>query len=1034
MSMQYTSESKMERDLINQLVSGVSQWTERPDLRTEDDLWNNFRQKLEQNNVDVLDGVPLTELEFQQIKNQLNFPTFYDAAKWLAGENGIAKVQVQREIATLGTIRLRVINRQDIAGGISSYEVINQVQAVKRSGMDQNRRFDVTLLINGLPMIHIELKNRTHPYMDGFRQIKKYLQEGKFTGIYSCLQLFVISNGTDTRYIATAQDTKLNEQFLTKWVDESNEPVDDYINFADKVLSIPMAHKMVTQYTVIDNDKKALIALRPYQIHAIEAVKEASKTRTSGYVWHTTGSGKTLTSYKVARNLLMIPSIDKTIFIVDRVDLDQQTTASFQSYAENDVIDIDETDNVNELINRLLSANRNVIVTTIQKLHHVMRRFENKQDTPRYKKLTHLNLAFVVDECHRAISAQKKREIEQFFINSLWYGFTGTPIFAENAHAEVGELPRTTEQQYGERLHQYTVKEAIHDRAVLGFQVEYKRTISEYQLDEMIARIKMGNSRDELNPEILRTVMAMDVKDKEKLIPAEAFLSEAHMLQVVDSIVNRSRNKLGFVKGPGQTYDALLTTSSIEQAQKYYKLFKAVKNGTSKIKIDESVKKVLPDFPKVAITYSISENDETSIENQRVMKECIADYNEEFGTSYSMETIRQYNSNINDRLARKKSQYLSRAAQLDIVIVVDRLLTGFDAPCMSTLFIDRAPMQPQNLIQAFSRTNRLFTTDKKFGQIVTFQTPALFEAQVKNALILYSNGGENDVLAPTWQESRDNFVKAIEALLLIAPNVSDIVIQGASDESLRRYAKAFQNVDKAFSAIRVYSDFDESMLGTEFSLTFDKWEEYRGKYENVIDELKKRREGGGTLVDNIEFDVSYELETTHTEEINYEYIISLIQSYVPSTSSEGQEVLFNSVGKKAEAEVNGFIEELFKSNPKIATMLNEIWQGILSNPNKYKDVNISELLEDKSREARDYAYQTFARKWGVKEHIVSYMGDTYNPRNETQPGESELVKTADYTKYKEITEDPVSRLKYKRAITTDLKQMIEADILPLRRK
>ena len=350
MGVKFTSESEMERSLINELVSGVSQWTYRADLKSEADLWNNFKNKLENNNANVLKEIPLTEQEFQQVKTQLTFPTFVDAAKWLAGENGIAKVQVQREDASLGTIRLSVLWREDIAGGHSSYEVVSQVKIMKNDEMDRNRRFDVSLLINGLPMIQIELKNRAHSYMDAFRQVQKYMQQGKYTGIFSCLQMFVVSNGTDTRYIASAVCGKLKEQFLSTWVDKNNKAVNNYLDFTEHVLSIPQAHKMVTQYTVIDSKKKALILLRPYQIHAIEAIKDASKRQESGYVWHTTGSGKTLTSYKVARNLLQIPSLDKTIFIVDRIDLDQQTTSSFISYAEHDVIEIDETDNVTDLI------------------------------------------------------------------------------------------------------------------------------------------------------------------------------------------------------------------------------------------------------------------------------------------------------------------------------------------------------------------------------------------------------------------------------------------------------------------------------------------------------------------------------------------------------------------------------------------------------------------------------------------------------------------------------------------------------------
>ena len=387
MGVKFTSESEMERSLINELVSGVSQWTYRADLKSEADLWNNFKNKLENNNANVLKEIPLTEQEFQQVKTQLTFPTFVDAAKWLAGENGIAKVQVQREDASLGTIRLSVLWREDIAGGHSSYEVVSQVKIMKNDEMDRNRRFDVSLLINGLPMIQIELKNRAHSYMDAFRQVQKYMQQGKYTGIFSCLQMFVVSNGTDTRYIASAVCGKLKEQFLSTWVDKNNKAVNNYLDFTEHVLSIPQAHKMVTQYTVIDSKKKALILLRPYQIHAIEAIKDASKRQESGYVWHTTGSGKTLTSYKVARNLLQIPSLDKTIFIVDRIDLDQQTTSSFISYAEHDVIEIDETDNVTDLIKKLLSADRTVIVTTIQKLNYVMRRFEGQEETPKFKKM-----------------------------------------------------------------------------------------------------------------------------------------------------------------------------------------------------------------------------------------------------------------------------------------------------------------------------------------------------------------------------------------------------------------------------------------------------------------------------------------------------------------------------------------------------------------------------------------------------------------------------------------------------------------------
>lgn len=380
--------------------------------------------------------------------------------------------------------------------------------------------------------------------MDGFWQIKKYIGEGKFTGIFSAVQMFVISNSVNTKYFSAAGDTELNPKFISGWLDKDNNPITDYIDFAKSVLSIPAAHEMVARYTVLDEDAKKLILLRPYQIHAIEAIREASKTGRSGYVWHTTGSGKTLTSYKATRNLLMdIPALDKAVFLIDRKDLDTQTTMAFQAYANNDLVDVDETDNVNDLKKKLKSGDRQVIVTTIQKLQRlIMKRLQ--EDMPEYRKIRNLKIAFVVDECHRAVTPGMKRELERFFGNSLWFGFTGTPRFAENPYPQMGDLPRTTEELYGERLHKYTIQNAIHDNAVLGFQVEH------------------NGPKD-----------IADETDK------NAYDNEAHMLKVLDVILNKSYHKLGFQNGRGMAYEGLLTTSSIQLAQKYYELLAKVKRG-----------------------------------------------------------------------------------------------------------------------------------------------------------------------------------------------------------------------------------------------------------------------------------------------------------------------------------------------------------------------------------------------------------------------------------------------------------------------
>lgn len=420
-------------------------------------------------------------------------------------------------------------------------------------------------------------------------------------------------------------------------------------------------------------DVKRLILLRPYQIHAIEAIREASRTGKSGFVWHTTGSGKTLTSYKATRNLLMdIPALDKAIFLIDRKDLDEQTNTSFSSYSQNDSIDVDNTDNVTDLKNKLKSSDRQMIVTTIQKMQILISK-RLKEGTPEYNRLRGLKIAFVVDECHRAVSPATKRIIERFFGKSLWFGFTGTPRFPENPYPLMGDLPRTTEELYGACLHKYTIQNAIHDNAVLGFQVEHD------------------------GPK--------DVTDE---TDSSRYENETHMLKVLEVILNKSYHKLGFQNGKGKTFEGLLTTSSISLAQKYYELLTRVKNGETPLKIDERIKQVLPDFPKFAITYSVTENEDGSQVNQEKMKQSLDDYNAMFDTKFDISQITSYNSNLNKRLSRKDPKYKSRNEQLDLVIVVDRLLTGFDAPCMSTIFIDRQPMGPHDLIQAFSRTNRIF--------------------------------------------------------------------------------------------------------------------------------------------------------------------------------------------------------------------------------------------------------------------------------------------------------------------------------------
>ncbi len=986
-------ESVIERRLIDQLCCNESQWTYRGDIKTEEQLWANFRYILEQNNKAKLNDIPLSDSEFEKIKNDVSHQSFYDAGKWLVGENGIVYVHIQRGNEL---IHLMVMNNEHIAGGTSVYEVINQYQAFKceEDETDRNRRFDITLLINGLPLIHIELKNKEHSYMEGYRQIKKYIAEGKFRGIFSNVQMFVVSNAVDTKYFSAVRDTELNKKFLTGWLDADNYPVCDYIDFAKAVLKIPEAHEIVLKYTVLDNDKKQLLILRPYQIHAIEAMRKASKSGISGYIWHTTGSGKTMTSYKATRNLLMdIPSIDKTVFLIDRKELDRQSKMAFQSYAENDTIDVDETDYVDMLIKRLEDGDRTMIVTTRQKMQ-IMINNRLEEGTKRYEKIKNLRIAFVVDECHRTLTPQAKRDLERFFNKSLWYGFTGTPIFEENKYEQKGDLPQTTDQMYGNNhkpLHSYTIKEAIHDETVLGFMVE------------------------NLGPRNM-------TEEEEKRL----YETETHMHSVLDIILNHSYAKFGMQNGRGRTYEAILTVSSIPLAQKYYEMLSDIKNGSDdKVKISEEIKRALPDFPKFAITYSITENEERSMVDQSKMKTALAYYNEMFGTHYSLDGINAYNENLNERLARKEKKYYDRSQQLDLVIVVDRLLTGFDAPCLSTLYMDRQPMTPQGIIQAFSRTNRLFDDGKEYGQVVTFQAHDEYKRKIDEAIRLYSRGGDGNPIAEDFEDVKESFAISLKALRNLARTPEEIV--GLSRKQKKAYVQLFRALDHDFAHLKAFSNYDVSMLD-EWQFSEEEYEIFAAMYKNIIEELKNHDEDGEDPDGDEPVYDDYELVAYSKLRIDFEYIVALLQGIVETLTPAEND--YDEASFEAEIRIlREIISEFAEDNPKLSALLNQIVDEIEASPEKFVGQDMSVIVNQMRYEAVEKEIRKYAEKWYLPYEDVAY--EAFNYRDGELANENKLKDSADYAAYREATPDAMPKFLFRKYMMDEFKEVLMPEIAPL---
>ena len=522
----------------------------------------------------------------------------------------------------------------------------------------------------------------------------------------------------------------------------------------------------------------------------------------------------------------------------------------------------------------------------------------------------------------------------------------------------MGDLPRTTEELYGKCLHKYTIQHAIHDNAVLGFQVEH-------------------HGPKHITEETSHSV----------------YENETHMLKVLDVILNKSYYKWGFQNGKGKTYEALLTTNSIQSAQNYYELLTRVKNGQTSLQIEEKIKQVLPDFPKFAITYSVSENEEGSQVNQQKMQKSLDDYNQMFETKFELSQIQGYNANLNKRLARKAAKFKSRKEQLDLVIVVDRLLTGFDAPCMSAIFIDRQPMGPHDLIQAFSRTNRIFNSNKTYGQIVTFQAPQLFKTCVDNAVKLYSAGGMKEALLAEWDEIEPAFRKALAALRVCAQTPDEVT--GMSKKEKKIFANIFQSFDRLFAQLKSFTNYKEQMLA-EYGITEEEYENYAGHYLNVLQELNEEKTDSEEDDPEVPIvDPDYELMAYSNTKIDYEYIIHLIQNIITPNDEEA-DITPGERQRKIE-EVKQYVEEPRSENPKVAAIMSDLIHKIELDENQYKGQSILAIVEHMKQDCIEQVITDFCITWYASKDDVMYAAAHYT--NDKIPNESVIKVTADYTSY-----------------------------------
>lgn len=553
---------------------------------------------------------------------------------------------------------------------------------------------------------------------------------------------------------------------------------------------------------------------------------------------------------------------------------------------------------------------------------------------------------------------------------------------------------------------------------MLGFQVEYRNTFNMKELAEK--NNVTGWVEDEDGYSIESALL------RKKILDA-AYEDDNHMRQVVDFILNRSSGKLGLDRGKGNNFTGILTTSSIRQAQRYYQLLKEVKEGkVPGLEISNAVKQKLSDFPKVAITYSVTENDKNSSVNQDRMKESMADYNKMFGTQYSMDQLNAYNTNVNDRLARKKKQYQVREAQLDLVIVVDRLLTGFDAPSLSTLFIDRRPMRSYGIIQAFSRTNRLFDSQKRFGQIVTFQVPAHFKRAVDEAMTLYSAGGGSFVQAPTWEEADKKFREALKKLLQVADN-PEAVDQLTKKQKIA-FLRAFRDFDNAYGDLQVYSEFQDRELKRDYQISKESIEGYIGKFINVKEELNPNDPDGED--EEVNTAINYDLRSCHQDQIDEDYILKLMEATRPD---EPTLVIVDSAqNQKLFQEINEEIARFRKTNPARAEILEEIWKEYQADPSTFANRSFTDVMNDRVQARLKDAIDAFAREWRVDPEALEFFMETYDAGkdpHDKQMNQDALKKASSSKEYRKS--HPDIGLKYWRRLLEGIRKLYAEKIQKL---
>ncbi|MBI9069065.1 MAG: type I restriction endonuclease subunit R [Salinivirgaceae bacterium] len=803
---------------------------------TVNHLINNWRNELNRINADQLEGAPLTDNEFKQVMSKVNqISNSFEATKVLSMEGNKGKIdgifRDDNPNITRKQITLTILKKAEVSGGDSSYTVAREVQT------DNGNRFDLVLLINGLPLINVEQKRTDKSLDEAFGQFKRYYRDGEYCNNFMAFsQMMVITTEIETRYFATPKSVdEFNPVFVFHWADKDNNPINEWKKVIGKFLMIPMAHQMVGDYLVIDEAKdeenRKHMLMRPYQVYALQAVEGAAfgfdnKERKphGGFVWHTTGSGKTITSFKTALFLATRAGFDKVVFLVDRRELDTKTSEDFKAYAAYEPVDVDDTKYTYQLKKKLKIAKPGIIVTTTFKLNILVKELEEAKDN----SLAEKKIVFIIDEAHRTTMGQMMGDIKKYFKQKgLFFGFTGTPLFDENDVKgkvnDKSEVIDTTEKLFGPKLHEYTIDQAIADGNVLGFNVDYINTgeFKSYEdlRDKLFDKIK-EDKPDLSDREIERKVQAYSLADLEREAKKHDILiyqDETHIPRVVSSMLDNWEQQ-----SMRKEFNAFLTVAYKSRVIAYYDEFKK-QLAKRDMKLN------------IAKTFSFgNENDPDNIFPTDLVQKMFKDYSEytgiEFVAGDKEHGEMAYFEDIIERTAMGGSG--RNAKNIDLVIVADQLLTGYDSKRLNTLYVDRS-LELQGLIQAYSRTNRVFGKTKEFGTIVNFQYPEITKETVDKALKLYGSGGSSKkAIVDTYENSVKKFNLCIEEMIITLPDPAEWQTLKADEEALEKFLLAFKDAANQLNFVEQYYQY--KWEDKSFGMDEHTWLKYVGAYKNLV--------------------------------------------------------------------------------------------------------------------------------------------------------------------------------------------------------